>query len=431
MILFSPRTNSEVYRIPANGGTATAVTHFDKGRQETAHRHPYFLPDGHHFLYRCEPAGICLASLEAPDGKLLLPSDSNAIYAPPGFVLFLRQTNLMAQHFDSAKLELEGDAFVVADHVGMNSFSRRGLFTASQHGELVFQTQGESGNRYVLLDRSGKQLAQGESGTYFGLRLSPDGKRLAVFTPDSTAAHADLWLHDFTAGVRTRFTFDDYWNHDPIWSPDGTLIAFASIRKGHNDIYVKRSDGTGTEDLLYQSDDQKYTVDWSRDGRFLLYVQAGTPGQSKLWALPMQGAKQPITLIGGAFDINFSVFSPDTHWIAYQSNETGINQVYVTSFPDARGKWQVSADGGLEPKWRGDGKEIFFVSGDRIMSTDVNVEGGSIRFSSPKVLLASAQASPVSGRYDVSADGKLFAIAQPAEDNPALRLIIRWAGSQK
>ena len=426
VILFAPGATAELYKVSANGGPRTKVTQFNPNKSVNAHRHPYFLPNGHDFVYRCEPEGICVASLEKPDGKLLLPSDSNAIYAA-GHLLFIRQSTLMAQRFDTGKLQIEGDAFVVAEHVGMNAFSRRGIFTASQQGELVFQTLGEIGNHIALLDEKAKQVASGGSlGFYFGLRLSPDGGRVAFWQTDSSTTYtrSDIWLHDFSTGVRSRFTFDTtHGSYGPIWSPDGKRIAFSSNRKGHADLYIKQADGTGDDQLLQESDQNKYMSDWSKDGNILFFLYPGELNKGEISFFNINDRKIT-TFLSAAFDLQFPRFSPDAKWVVYQTNETSVNQVYVTPFPSAQGKRQVSTDGGAEPIWSNDGKQIFYISGDRVMAVDVTPGGGSLQFSAPKVMPVS-QAAPVTGRYDVSSK-RHFVVTQVGSESPVLQLMVNW-----
>jgi Tol biopolymer transport system component len=263
----------------------------------------------------------------------------------------------------------------------------------------------------VRLDRSGQVTpVSGTLGGYSGLDLSPDGKRIVTHRHDGTGG--DSWVLDLGEQRLQRLTFDAAQeNENPIWSPDGTRIAFVSRRNTRDGLYVKPADGSGMEELIFESDTHKVAMSWSADGKLLLYVQ--NTGANDVWAVPTSGDKKPFALLQTTFNETFPQVSADGKWLAYQSSETGRAEIYVKPFPDGPGKWQVSTDGGQFPRWRADGKELFFYFNNTMFSADIRVNGSSVAPGVPRNLFGLP--SPTAGinhppyhRYAVSADGQHF-----------------------
>src|SRR5262249_6920915 len=282
-------------------------------------------------------------------------------YADPGYILYQRQGTLFALRFDAQKLTFTGEPVRVADEVAFSTLSAHAAFSLSQNGVLIFRTG--SGNSFNVVlawfDRSGKLIEQVASpGSYRGVDLSPDGKRLALHRHDGNGG--DVWVLDLTQGAMSRLTFDSSSdNSTPVWSPDGKRIAFASQRKGKWGIYVKAADGTGNEELLVESGVAKSPTSWSPDGKFLVYTVVDPKGGGDQWIIPLTGDRKPFPLLQNSFRAQIS---PDGKWIAYVSAETRRNEIYVTSFPRGEGKWQLSTNGGTLPRWRSDGKELYFMT---------------------------------------------------------------------
>jgi len=442
-ILFSPEFRTGLFGVPATGGEPAPVTRVDEATQ-SSHRWPQFLPDGQHFLYlgishdrsKSENDAIYWASLDGHQNRMLMRSGANAIYAS-GRLLYMRDTNLVAQPFDATRGEFRGEPFPVTSDVEVDLSTWRATFTASDTGILVYHPAGGSAGAILRwVDTTGKQTGVvGEPDLYRDLRLSSDGKRLAVTRGDPS----DIWLYDLIRGVGTRFTFNQGANEFvPAWSPDGRRVAFSSDRSGRGQIFIKESSGGTQEELLQQSDEPQRICDWSADGRFLLYEQGDrSKGRVELWAVPTSGDRKPFLVLPGPSNDVSGRFSPDGAWVAYNSAETGTFQVYVTRFappsaagprsPASVGKWQVSSRGGVLPMWRGDGRELFFLGLDnQMMATTVESRGGGLEFGAPRPLFTAN--FPATGvPFDVSRDGRKFIICAGQEANSTpLTLMLHW-----
>ena len=445
VILFAPTATSPLMRVAAAGGAATPATKFAPG--EDTHRFPWFLPDGRHFLFEAgissgrEHATIRIGSLDSPESKVLLEADSNAIYAQ-GYVLFLRETTLMAQPFDAQRLALTGEAAPLAEqvqHLFTILSNQYGLFSASETGLLAYQAGAESLNlRLTWLDRNGKRLATaGDAANLGRMQLSPDQKSAAVAVTE--ANNTDIWIYDLVRGLRTRFTFDPAVEREAVWSPNGRTIVFSSNRKGHFDLYRKASDGTGAEELLYSDGLDKYPTSWSPDGKFLLYTASGDhkTGQD-IWVLPLAAGVKPFPLLQTPFSELHAQFSPDGRWVAYQSNESGRSEIYVIPFsPEGGapgGKRQVSTAGGVLVRWRQDGKQLFYIAPDhKLMAAEVGAKGGSFEAGQVTALFGGL----LTGQgflYDVADGGQRFLAVLPPEQSPATKPLIvvqNWTAGLK
>ena len=442
-IVFTPERLAGLEQVAAAGGTPTPLVPLNRSNQQLTLRWPVFLPDGHHFLYfagnplseaGASTNGIYLGSLDDKDRKFLVQADSNALYAPPGFLLFLKGATLVAQPIDTRRLELTGEAIPVAEEVANPRDYRLGHFSVSQYGDLVYELGGQDREQVAWLDASGKQLGEvGEPGTIQDLRLSPDGETLAEVSP--AGKNVDLWLLDLARGVRTRFTFNPAEDMSPAWSPDGTEIAFSSMRSGQFDIYVKPTNGTGAAQPLVQDNARKFVDDWSSDGRYLAYMRDNPQGKngSDIWILPLFGDKKPFPFLASPFNEAQASFSPDDRWLAYVSDESGKFEVYVVPFPQGTGKWQVSTGGGGNPRWRRDGKELFYVSpADELMAVEVREKSGSLEFGNPRTLfrtnsVAAYKINSVAA-YDVAPDGNKFIVLSPTPESSTepLMLVTHW-----
>jgi serine/threonine protein kinase/Tol biopolymer transport system component len=395
VIVFAPDTYGGLQRVPSAGGAPATLTEIDTARKQTSQRWPFFLPDGRHFVYWAgnptattqDTNGIYLGSLDDKEQRFLFPTDSNAVYCPPGYVLFLRDRSLMAQPFDAGAAKATGEAFPIAEEVANPQSYRLGCFSAARDGTLVYQT-GENGRvQAIWTNASGGELETvGELGLIYTIRLSPDGGRLAEAVQDPQTKNVDIWLLDLARSVKTRFTFDPAVEYYPVWSPDGSRIAFSSNQKGHFDIYVKNAGGAGEPELFFASDEDKFVSDWTSDGRFLTFTELNPKGktQADLWTLPLAGDRKPSVFLQTQFNEANATFSPDGRWAAYQSDESGKNEVYVTTFPTPSGKWQVSQSGGVEPRWRHDGAGLFFRALDgKLMEAAVTAKGAVVEVATP------------------------------------------------
>jgi len=425
VIVFGGRGAGPLWKVSQAGGVATAVTAVDTARGEAFNALPTFMPDGKHFVYlRSGPPeiiGIYAGSLDAtPTGQSkerLLANNFAASYVN-GYLFFMRDNTLMAQPFDTGKLQLTGDPAPVAEHVGTTQSI--GVFSVSPSGTLAYRGGAQTGNyQLTWFDQQGKLLSVfGQPGSDQDIVLSPDGTHGAVRDAPE-AASGDLWTVDFARGVRTRFTFSQGPGSDAVWSPDSSRIAFAA-NTTLDTIFEKAASGAGGEKQLLQEVGKIHLPSsWSRDGRFLLFTMTNTPKTGNdLWVLPLEGDRKPVLLLGSDFNEREASFSPDMRWIAYTSNESGRSEVYVRPFVASgsggapsfgEGKWQISKDGGASPKWRADGKEIIFEppDGSSKMAVEVRANGPALEVEIPQQLFRSA----VNYGWDVTGDGKRFLLS--------------------
>jgi eukaryotic-like serine/threonine-protein kinase len=448
VIVFAPGSQTTKFSsVPAAGGTPTElVTHQATG-SAFSNRWPVFLPNDKHFVYLSgdltaagtSNLGIYVGKLGTDEQKFLVQADSNAAYAPPGYLLFLRGTTLMAQPFDAGSQKLKGEAFPIAEQVASPQLFRRGLFTVSQTGLLVYQSGGGPGTgQFVWVDASGKQLAGvGQPGSQDEPALSPDGKRLAYMLPDAEGKGQDIWLMDLERGVRTRFTFGPNVADTPVWSPDGTRIVFNWMQQGHGDLYVKNASGAGSAQPLYESDADKTPIDWSRDGRYIIYTALDPEGKTKydIWALPLFGDRKPISIARTQFTEAIGMFSPNGHWVAYESNESGSFEIYISPFPEGGAKWQISQGGGVQPIWKGDGNAVYHLApGGKLMETSVKENGAALEIGTPQELFQEQLVrSDAYGRsYSVAPDGKRFLVNKSEQGaTPPLTLVTNWTSGLK
>ncbi|HKE56219.1 MAG TPA: hypothetical protein VKB46_05950, partial [Pyrinomonadaceae bacterium] len=320
----------------------------------------------------------------------------------------------------------------VADQVTFSSNYSLSNFSVSENGVLVFWSGTGSSRQLVWFDRNGKQLGvAGPPGEYNDITLAPDEKRLAIQVIDG--AKADLWLMDLVRGALSRFTFGNY-EDDPVWSPDGNTIAFSSTRDSIFDIYRKQSSGAKNEEPVFKSGEGKETTDWSSDGRFLLYDRYDLNNGPDIWTLPLFGEGKPYPLLQSPFQEDQGHFSPDGHWFAYTSNESGRKEVYVQSFPQSGGKWQISTAGGAQPHWRGDSKEIFYIGLDRkLMAVDLTF-GESLVASSPQSLFQTqVNRFDAPNRYVAARDGQRFLVNSPVEQasTTPITVVLNWTAGLK
>ncbi|HXB70267.1 MAG TPA: hypothetical protein VNY05_18605, partial [Candidatus Acidoferrales bacterium] len=447
-----------LFRVSQAGGVAARLTTSDEAHGELGHGRPWFLPDGRHYLYfsrtdNPEAVGIYLATLDGTERKRLVATNHGGAYAPPaagsenGHLLFLRGGTLMALPLDARRFEPVGEPFPLAEQVG--SMLATEFFSVSANGVLAYRNGsaiGGGGSQLVWFDRQGKSLGTlGPPGSYGGgPTLSPDGNRAAVDQGDA-AGNRNVWVLDVARGVPTRFTFDSGQDFSPAWSPDGTRLVFGSFRGAGAafGIYQRDSSGTGKEELLLQSSLPMDPNSWSPDGRYLLY-STGNKSKRDLWVLPATArtppGSKPTPYLQGPYNEQQGQFSPDGHWIAYSSDETGSYQVYVQSFPAGAAKVQVSTAGGSQPRWRRDGKEIFYISADaRLTAVAVKTEP-RFEAGAPHALFdVRTPAGPLIdwfSHYDVAVDGKRFLVNTVATGSAAsaptpITVIVNWPAALK
>ncbi|HWX42062.1 MAG TPA: protein kinase [Blastocatellia bacterium] len=447
-------------RISATGGEPAQVTTCDKARQEFAHIYPAFLPDGQHFLYTIsselkETRGTYLGSLDGTVKRRLLDEHPAIRYvtATPnntgggqGWLVFARDHALLAQTFDARRLEFTGDPFSLSDSVGSDIVTANyATFGASDNGVLVFDPNpNRKRKQYIWVDRQGQQIKslEVEAGV-FQHWLSPDEKRFIADRVDPQTGTYDLWQYDVSGGNAARFTFDPQNDFNPVWSPDGSRIVWASTLGGTANLYVKAANLAGEPVLLLKTDNSKIPTDWSLDGRFIIYSELDQKTKSDVWALPMTNgasmttgsAAKPFVVVQTEGNDGEGRLSPDGRWLAYVSDVSGTNEVYIQSFPAGGGKRQISTSGGNNPRWRRDGREMFYYAGDgKLMAVPVRSDAQSFE-SEAAVPLFEFRAGPTPGfpAYAVTADGQRFlinAIQEPVPNAP-LTVVVNWTAELK
>ena len=435
-IVFAPSTTSGLMRVSASGGATAIATPL--GPHHVGHVAPHFLPDGQQFLFYAQgvqdTTGIYLGALDGRTPIRLAASDSAGVYLPTGWLLLVRAGNLVAQRLDVAKAETLGDAATLATGVVPDRF--RSAVSVAATGVIAYRT-GIAKRQLVWRDRSG--AAHGNVGTQDGTlvepRVSPDGQRVVVSR--TAEGNQDLWLLD---GSRTsRFTFDTAADRSPAWSPDGRTIAFHSSRTGIGDLYVKLTTGARPEERLVASDQLKAPGNWSADGALLLYHSVDPPTDLDLWVVPTANGRAPSIVLKTPFRESYPMFSPDSRWVAYQSNESGQYEVYVRPFiwvgtagAATEGQWQVSTSGGIHPVWGPNGKELYYLDPTgAMMAASITPKGPHLDVGTPVRLFA---ADIVGGggdaqqrrQYDVGPDGR-FLINTIVEDiSTPITLLMNW-----
>jgi serine/threonine protein kinase/Tol biopolymer transport system component len=422
VILFVPDTQTPVMRVSASGGNPVPVTKIDSA-QHTSHRWPFFLPDGNHFLYlamshessRAANDTVYYASLDGRENRPVMRLPSNAVYSS-GFLLFAHGDRLMAQPFDPATGKLSGEAQSLANGVVNDLSTWHVDASASNNGLLVLGSGGTADWQLVWTDRNGKQIGAvlDKLTNLQGARISPQGDRIALGIDTGVN---DIWVLDLARGVRTRLTFGPVQNYGAVWSPDGKWIAYSSDRNGHSNIYRKASDGSGAEELLLTDDQVTSPSDWSRDGKTLLYTRGALGSNSEVWALQLEGERKPRQVVprsANSFNAVGSL-SPDGRWLAYTSTESGAPEIYVVAFPGGHGKWQVSTDAGIVPRWSGDGKELYYfsVTNRAVNAVPIKESNGALQFGAVQQLAVSPASKQ--GLYDVSPDGKKILLDRVAQ----------------
>ena len=447
-----------IMQVAATGGIPSALTKPDRANGEE-HIFPAFLPDGRHFLYLCnsnipDKNGLYVGSMdsspEEQGSKQVLATSSTAAYVPSGQsdsgqLLFLHDQTLMTQQFDDKLLALVSKPIPIAERVG--NFWNFGFFSASTNGILVYRSGGMSQlSRVTWINRQGGILGtMGEAGLYSGLALSPDGSRAAVGWQNNTQSlvASDIWLLDFSRDTSTRFTFGKDNDNYPVWSPDGRSIIFQSHQnEGIGNLYQKLAGGANEEKLLLKSNRDKYPTSLSRDGRFLLYTEEGD-----LYILPMESGSKGMPFLHTEFNERDGRFSPDMRWVAYVSDETGRNEIYVCEIPQASkgalsesgNKYLISKGGGKGPRWRGDGKELYYLAPDgTLMAVQVTADK-VFQAATPKPLFKVPAESLTStamfglSNLDVVADGSRFLVTMPISDSMAepFTVILNWTSLLK
>jgi Tol biopolymer transport system component len=437
VILFGSDYGSALFQVPASGGEPKAATLIDAQHVSYGHTAPEFLPDNKHFLYRIgnnHPDGVWVGSLDSPEVKKILDGNTNAVFSS-GFLLFIRNQVLTAQSFDPGSLQLKGEAFSIITGTASDGRGAR-RFSVSDNGVLVWQGNWDRDYQLLWFDREGKntgvvgapmKVTQGQEP-----HLSPDGKRLAI------KRDSNIWVIDLVRETGIRLT--SIFSQLPVWSPDGSEVSFQSSIEGtpKRGIARRAANGVGETEMLLEG--VRFPNDWSPDGRYILFLQRGVKTRLDIWVLPLSGDKKEHPLLNSAFDEREPQISRDGRWLAYCSDESGNYEIYVQSFTSdgkvGADKRRVSTNGGTQPVWRRDGKELFFVADNgKLMSVNVKNNGAELEFGPPKALFQAHMQNrySISHEYDVSPDGQKFLVGTLIGESkvPPPTVILNWMADLK
>lgn len=394
-----------------------------------------FLPDGKHYLYMAANFSgqkgmdaIMVGSLDANEKHLIVEATANAEYVAPGYLLYYQNKTLLAQRFDISRFALIGEPTAMLVDLQYQPQVKRAVFGSSDNGVLIAQTGSAVAlSQLVWFDRKGKELGVvGKPDVYGNVSIAPNRASVAVDRTDMSNQLQDIWTYEIRQGSTKRLTFGSFANVLPTWSPDGSRIIVTSMRQLGSELYMRNSDGSQEEKSILRTEVNNFANDWSKDGKYILYNH-----NTDLWFVTLPEVKSSLFLKAPSVVRN-GQFSPDGKWVAYASNESGKWEIYVTSFPEARGKWQISSAGGEQPRWRGDGKELFYLSSDRKMMAVSVATGANFDAGSPVALFQTTPRQPVSLNdqfvYDVSWDRQKFLVNTPvkkAEDQP-MSIVLNW-----
>jgi eukaryotic-like serine/threonine-protein kinase len=414
-----------IQRVSASGGTSVRLLNLDAARQETAQRSPRFLSDGRRFVYsstarNVAESGVIVASLDGTH-RILISGDIRLVGVVSGFFLYLRGRTLLAQAFDADTLQLKGDPLTVSEPVG----SERGIVLASfsDDGKLAYRPASATASELASYDREGKRSSiQGQARNYVGVKLSPDNQRLVVNVLDGGTSN--LWLLELGNGILTRLTFAQA--EDSVWSPNGKELVFASRGKGgtQSELY-RKTIGAASEKIFFASPEDKYPEEWLSGGNILFITRQG----KKFASVPVSGDRKPTILLEDQFQKDGPRVSPDGNWIAYASQESGVWQIHVASYPAFEQRRQISHQGGIQARWNHNGRELFYLDLDaKVMAVPVTANRVSIATGAPKAVFSTRiRLAPTEDQYTVMNDGRRFIVVEPvSEVSPRIHLTLNW-----
>jgi len=450
-IVFGPSWNVGLSRVSASGGPVSVVTRLEEVREESTHRYPCFLPDGRHFLFLARRSGsgsgtgpaIVLASLDSTERRTILSAASSVAYAS-GHILFARQQTLMAIKFDMDRLATVGDAFPLADDLLVDERFSLAIFSASQNGTIAYQT-GEASTlgQLTWIDRGGKPLGVvGEPQNYQNLsspELSPDGAKVLFSIQDMETGNEDIWIRDLARDMQIRITFGQAdgkpaSSFGAIWSPDGTHVVYGCLYGRDSDLIRKPALGSGVaETLLKGPGGYAQPRSFSPDGKLILFEPQSVETNQDLLVLTLGEDKKPEPFANSSVKEFLGQFSPDGKFVAFVSNLSGQDEVYVATFPDRAGEWQVSTRGGTEPRWRSDSTELYFFDPeDWLNATEISLEESSVAIGVTNKLFE-ARRTGDAWRYDVASDGERFLVVVPASEVSAspIHVVVNWLAERR
>lgn len=450
IILFAPGQGDTLYEVPATGGKPRPLLKLNTEKYEHAHLWPQFLPDGKHFVFFVlsdSPAatGVYTGSLDSAAYAMLFPSETNAVYSPPagesgtqGYLLYVRDRSLIGVGFNAGRLQLAGEPITLADDVGAVQSLSLAPISISGNAVLVYQSVAPATRQLSWVDRGGKPLVPvREGGSWGPPRISPDGNRAVVAKLDKEKKMADLWIVD-REGTATQFTDGLGHKASPIWSPDGSRIAYSLETEGGYDIVASPANAGMKVEPLFKSPEAKYPTDWSRDGKYVLFGILTAASQSDVWALSLPD-RHAGPVLDTVYSESYAALSPDGKWLAFQTNESGRNQVYVQPFDGisegTKRRYDISTEaGGGLPRWRADGQELFYMTNaGSMMSVNVHPQGEEFKSDPPQPLFQTRPIPNTWNLYDVAPDGQGFLMNLPSEwaGNSPITVMTNWTEKLK
>lgn len=431
-----------LHQISESGGVPASATTLDLSREEHLHQWPQLLPDGRHFLYQARSAKpeydgvVYLSSLDSHRPTPLFTSDSHVAYVEPGYLLYLRGNTLVAHAFNPTTRRLAGEPVPVVEGVDSNPATRRGAFSASHAGVLVYRPLEET--RLSWFDRHGRRLeAIGPRAGFGNPDLSPDEQHLAIDRLDPATGTRDVWIVDLARSVWSRLTSDPASDEMPLWFPDGKRVLFKSLRGGEWSFYHRAANGTGQDELTLTVDYWSSPLGWTQGGRFLAY-EGGNPQRSlAVSQVSIDNPGQPSVLLESKFGVRDAKLSPDGRWLAYASREGERSEIFVLPLSSGSERWQISTSGGIEPQWRGDGRELFYIAPDRsLMAVDVAAQP-VFRAGPPRQLFVTRMVGFQAGsyfrnQYVVTADAQRFLLNEPVDAQASpITVVVNWMAALK
>jgi Tol biopolymer transport system component len=435
IILFARNIDDGLYQVAAKpNANPSPIVKVKPQKGENAYLWPQFLPDGKHFLFfvqaeATETTGVYTGAIDSSEYRLLFPSETNALYSgmpegqsqKNGYLLYIGNRKLMGQAFHAAHLAIVGEPVTLADDIGAVSSMNLAPITVANNGTMAYQSTGKATRQLIWTDRAGTQLAAvREPGEWGPPRIAPDGRRAAVGRLGEGGRNADLWLVDNDGTMKSLMHVDGQSEGSPVWSPDGSKIAFWVNSQGSNyDIYVRSIEGGGRPELLFHSSFAKHPTDWSRDGRYLFFNSISEGTKYDVWGVSTAD-RHAGPILDTVSSEQYAALSPDGKWLAYNSDDTNRPEVYVQQFdgisPGTKKRWKVSSGGGGLPRWRADGNELFYLTPNgRVMSVTVKANGADLSFDTPVRLFQTRPLRKLWNLYDVSADGQRFLVNAPLE----------------
>jgi Tol biopolymer transport system component len=422
VIVFAPNINSPLMSVSENGGTPVRVTTMT--RTQVGHRNPAFLPDGRHFLYCVDSAEVHAGSIDGSSDRKVLDYESNVTYVG-GWLLTVRDRNLMAQRFDAGALESKGKPVAIAQNIDWYESRSQGTFAAGGD-TLVYQHAAQPKRQLLRLDMpDGHTAAVADAGYFSNPALSPDGRRVVVNRFDEATHSSDLWMYDLAGGSATRLTFEarGMMLDSAAFSPDGQRIALATWDGGASRVWIQPAGGGTRETLVPASGDYNIVEDWSRDGMALLVSPQRSKTGLDLEVMRLDGDRKSTPLVHSSASEQGGRFSPDAKWTAYQSDESGNFEIFVTNYPAATAKWQVSTGGGTRPFWSSDGRQLFFLTPEgRVVATAVH-EGDSFHADAPRIVEALGDKII---DFAVAQNGRMVALREIDSGQAPLSVVVNW-----